>query len=470
MAASHPAGYLSELPYPDRFHRELSPTWLSYVGVQGGIPPRRLDGHFTYLDLGSGFAQSTIVNAGAFPRAEFHACDFNPVHIEAATRYAGELGVGNLALHEAVFEDLLERDLPQFDFIVLHGVYSWVRPEVCQTLRHIIARKLKPDGLVYVSYNCLPGWSAEAPLRTLMKELAAGEAGDVVHRMARAIDTMQRLANPSFRYFRDTAAAGAAVESFASAPANYVAHELLNDAWTLYYSTEVADDLELAGASYVASATLPDNHPMLVVDKQAADTIAKLPTVRQQQLAMDFAVNQRFRRDVFIGPGRAQLTAGEIARNLDDVVIGCLTEIDQIGPHAPIPRGKITFQDDFIRELRALMTRGAMTIGDTVARLSGAGRSSTEIRQNLVFLIAAGTLTPFAHAGGPARSPDARDISRVATRALAHIVRTGAPAVVPSERLGSGVLIGVQEAAQAQRWLAGEADGVPERVGRLLVS
>src|SRR5262249_17600207 len=154
-----------------------------------------------------------------------------------------------------------------------------------------------------------------------------------------------------------------------------VAHEFLNDSWTLYYSTDVADEMARAGATYVASATLPDNHPMLIIDKAAADAIASLPTARQQQLAMDFAVNQRFRRDVFIGGGRPALTGGEVAQHLDEVVIGCTTDVDQIGPQALIPRGKITFQDDFIRELRALMKVGAMTIGDIAARLDGAGRN-----------------------------------------------------------------------------------------------
>lgn len=466
------AGYLSDIPYPDRFHRELSPTWLSYVCVQGGVPPRRLDGHFTYLDLGCGFAQSTIVNAGAFPRAEFHACDFNPVHIEAATRHAAQLGIDNIQFHEVLFEDLLRRDLPPFDFIVLHGVYSWVSPEVCSTIQQIIARHLLPGGLVYVSYNCLPGWSAEGPLRTLMKELADGQTGDADLPVTRALEAMQRLSNPSFKYFRDNPAAVAAVESFAKDPINYVAHEFLNRAWTLYYSTELADDMARAGATYVASATLVDNHPMLVIDKAAAEALAQLPTARQRQLAMDFAVNQRFRRDVFMGGSRPVVTPGEAARHLEDVVIGCITEVDQIGPQAMIPRGKITFQDDFIRELRALMRRGAMSIGDIVARLGGAGRNPVEIQQNLIFLVATGTLMPFARAGGyDPGAPPPRAASRVVGNALSHIVATRTAAVVPSERLGNGVPISVEEAVQAMSWLAGResASPPPERLGRLLL-
>ncbi|CAM8768291.1 hypothetical protein NCM_01623 [Burkholderia pseudomallei] len=87
MQASDPSsGYLSDVTFPDRFHRELSPTWLNYASVLGGARPKELGRPFRYLDLGCGFAHSTVINAAAFPHAEFHACDFNPAHIEAAAR------------------------------------------------------------------------------------------------------------------------------------------------------------------------------------------------------------------------------------------------------------------------------------------------------------------------------------------------------------------------------------------------
>lgn len=465
-----PAGYLSDTTYPDRFHRELSPSWLSYVGVHAGAAPRSLDAPFTYLDLGSGFAHSTIVNAGAFPQAEFHACDFNPAHIEAAVRHAAQLGVTNVHFHEAFFEDLLERDLPDFDFIVLHGIYSWVSAEVCGTIQQIITRKLKPGGFVYLSYNCLPGWSAEAPLRKLMLELAAVGTGDTEQRAKLALGAIQHLSNPSFKYFRDNPATIAAVESFTKDPTNYLAHEFLNGSWTLYYSIDVADDMARAGAAYLGSATLADNHPMLLIDKRAADSIAKLPTARLQQLALDFAVNQRFRRDVFIKGGRAPLSPAQALRNLDAVIIGCVTDVEQLTTQAIIPRGKLTFQQDFITELRALMKRGSMSMGDAVAHLGGPGRNPLEIRQNLVFLVAAGMLMPFARAGLYEEGTALRRVaSRAVQNALSHIAETGTPAVVSCERLGNGVVVGPDEALQATAWLAGRgpATSPPARLARL---
>jgi hypothetical protein len=461
-------GYLTDTTFPDRFHRELSPSWLSYVGAHGGCAPRRLDRPFTYLDLGCGFAYSTIVNAGAFPEAEFHACDFNPAHIEGAARRVARLGVKNVSLHDGQFEDLLAADLPAFDFIVLHGIYSWVSPEVRGTIHRIISQKLNPDGLVYLSYNCLPGWAAEAPLRKLILELAESEEGEVERRASLSLSGVRRLSNTSFRYFRDNPAAVDAVESFSKDPINYLAHEFLNGTWQPYYCVDIADDMARAGVAYLGSATLADNHPMLVLDKQAAESIAALPTARLQRLATDFAVNRRFRRDVFIREMQPWNARSDSLAHLDDVIIGCVTEVEQISTTANIPRGNITFQDDFIRELREHMGRGPMSVGEVAARLSGPRRNPIEIRQNLFFLVAAGTLMPFARARGHTEAAPSREAAnQVVRNSLEQIVGSSSPAFVPCKLLGNGVLVGVDEALQATGWLAGKEIPPPARMLRL---
>jgi SAM-dependent methyltransferase len=480
MSAPSPAaGYLDDLPYPDRFHRELTPPWLACAAALGGAPPRKLGEPFVYLDLGCGLARTAIVVAAAFPHAEVHAVDFNPIHIGAARQRAAALGVTNVHLHEALFDERLTRSLPPCDFIVLHGVYSWVSPAVRATLRALIAGLLRPGGLAYVSYNCLPGWSAEAPLRALLRELARdgrdGRDGPEPPRAAadveRAIAAVRRLALPSLRYFRDTPAAAAAVAALARDPVSYVAHEYLNEAWALYYSTEVADQLAEAGAAYVGSATLPDNFLPLVIDRAAAEAIAELPTARQQQLALDFAVNQRFRRDVFVAGPRPAPDRDQLVRQLDQLVLGAASDLDQLTAQVAIPRGRLTLQERFIVELRALLGGGARPLGELVTLLGGPGRSAGELRQNLLFLLAAGSLAPFARPGGGGRSGEPpRTAVPVTARALAQLAAAGEAGVVPSARLGGGATVSAEEARIAADWLAGAAGRPPpDRISRLLL-
>ncbi len=468
----HPTGYVADTSYPDRFHRELSPAWLNYVAsVTGGAAPRRIDEPFSYLDLGSGLTRSTIVNAAAFPQAEFHACDFNPTHIQTAERYQARLGIANLRLHQARFEELLDQDLPRFDFIVLHGVYSWVDSAARAAIRRIIARRLKDGGIVYVSYNCLPGWSAEAPLRKLLVELARTEDGSHDQRAKNAAGVLRRFAGGGFKYAQENPSVNDAIKSIAEASGDYLAHEYLNDTWALYYSVDVADDMADAGLRYVGSASLPHNHPVLTLDKRAAEVIAGLPGPRLQQLVADYACNQRFRRDVFVSVGAPRPDPRSAADTLDRFVVGCADEPDQIAAEVAIPRGKISFNDDFIRALRSVMADGPASLGEIARHLGGQGRSVVEIKQNLIFLVASGALMPFAKTLPNARAPRlARIASETVERALELIIETDAAAVVPCACAGNGVPISVAEARAALDWRDGTGPagaGPPARLVRL---
>ena len=447
-------GYVADTVYPDRFFSELSPVWLNYVAAIGGGCPIRLDRRFTYLELGCACGTSLIANAAAFPQGEFHACEFNAAHVEQARRHAAALGADNIAFHEVPFQALLSRDLPPLDFIVLHGVYSWVSAPVRQAILQIVHRRLRPGGLVYLSYNCLPGWSAEAPLRKLLIEISAAETGDTRHRAERALRSLQRLSGQKLRYFTANPAAAAAVDAYAGSPSSYLVHEFLNEAWEPFYASDVADELDQAGARFLGSATLVDNYPDLVVSGQAAAAIAELRTERQRQLAVDFAVNRRFRRDVFVrgGAGRGGAADG---RHLGATVIGSL-DPEGIAAKTVVPRGAIAFRDEFVRDLQGLMRAGSMTMNDVVANLAGNGRSRAEVARNVAFLVAAGKLMPFARARtGPATPIDGRPTSKVVERALRRASEHPAQCVLPSEVLGNGMPVSVVEALAIDAWLRG---------------
>jgi SAM-dependent methyltransferase len=459
-------GYVTDTSYTDNVFRELSPAWLNYVAALNGAIPRNLDRSFTYLELGCGFGSSTIVNAGAFPQGEFHACDFNPAHIEGGERYGAALGISNIKFLEASFHQLLSLDLPPFDFIALHGVYSWVGAEARQAIRRVIYKTLKPGGLVYLSYNCLPGWSVEAPLRKLLLELAATADGGSTERAHEALQALKQLSGSKLRYFNANPSAVSAVESYAKRPRGYVAHEFLNETWEPFYSIDVADEVAEAEISYLGSATLVENHPTLVIDALAAEAVAKLEKGRQQQLAIDFAVNQRFRRDVFVR-GRPSLGPSATTRHLNAAAIGSLGNPERISTKARVPRGEITFQDDFIRDLQTLMSRGSMTIGEAVTALGGQGRDAKEIARNMVFLVAAGTLMPFAkgRTSNEAVRPH-RLANPMVERVIAYVIDHRARRAIPCEILGNGVRIGPIEALAITEWLRG-ADGVEALAARV---
>ncbi len=465
----HPTDdYLLDTTYPDRFHPELAPSWLNYVGVHGGAPLRDPEDAFTYLDLGCGFGHSLIVNAGAYPNAEFHACDFNPEHIAAARKHRDALSVENVHLHQARFEDLLNQDLPQFDYVVLQGVYTWVSAEVRATIVRILTQRLKPGGFVYVSYNCHPGWAAETPVRKLMKELATGESGTSEERAQAALGQLQNLADPALRYFRDAPSAVTTIEGLSNVPSNYLAHEYLNANWTVFYSVDVADELAEAGLTYVGSATLPDNHPPLILDQNAAQKVSEVKSERLRQLTRDFATNQRFRRDVFVRASKSTFSPERNLKSLDRLMIGCLGDLTGLTPQAVVPRGRLNFQPEFIDDLRTLLENGPVSVGHLISELGARSRRKMELRQNIFFLVAAGVLSPAAKGAVPQFASDSRSTTPAGLGALQRIAGAETPGYIPSEAFGTGVPVTPAEAQAALGWLASEPRAtLPERFQHL---
>jgi trans-aconitate methyltransferase len=454
-----PQGYVLDSTYPDTFFQELSPAWLSYVSAVSGAPAKPLESAFTYLELGAGLAHSTLANAGAFPRGEFHACDFNPEHIEAGRRHAHALDLRNIELHESSFEQLLEKKLPQFDFIVLHGVYSWVGAESRAAIRRIIQEKLASGGLVYVSYNCMPGWASELPVRRLLVELASASRGDSADKMRRAVELLTQMNTRGARYFESNPEAARAIESYGRVPPNYLAHEFFNETWQPFYSVDVMDEMAQAGATYLGSATLADNHPTLVVEESATEALKTLPSPRQQHLALDFAANRRFRRDVFIRSDTAR-SAADAARAINDVVIGSVTDPRHLGTRIKVPRGHITFQPDFIEALKGLLRLGSVTFGDAVATLSAKSRNTAEIARNLAFLVAGGALMPFARVYRYDQPAEVRKpANALVERTLRCIIQERAARAIPSELLGNGIVVKPPEALAIIELLSGSRPG-----------
>jgi len=459
------SGYVTDAGYAATFFRELSPVWLNYVAACNAVAPRDLSRPFTYLELGCGYGGSTVVNAGAFPQGEFHACDLNPEHIDGAREHARALRIGNVHFHATTFESLPLHELPTFDFIVLHGVYSWVNRAARAAALEIAKKRLKPDGLAYVSYNCWPGWAVEAPLRRLLVELAGNSTGGTADRVAQAVAELGKLQHQKLRYFASNPGVAAAIDAYRKGTGNYLAHEFFNETWEPFYSIDVAAEMSSAGLSYVGSATLTDNYPMLLVDDATARAIAALPDPRQQQLAMDFATDRRFRRDVFVrGDGRLGPT--EATRHCLAFALACSGNPADLAIKVRVPRGEITFQSSFIDELRALLRDGSIAIGEALARLSGAGRDSAEIARNLTFLVAAGSLVPCARVHRTSRVPAGQPANAVVAQALEHAARGTTLGAIPSEVLGNGVLVSPLEALGLTQWLAG-VDGIEPLERRL---
>ena len=111
------------------------------------------------LELGCARGGNIIPMALAHPQSRFVGIDLSSRQIAEAREVAAELKLANLELKEISITEVGE-DFGQFDYILCHGVYSWVPPAVQEAIMRICDRNLAPQGVAYISYNALPGWHA----------------------------------------------------------------------------------------------------------------------------------------------------------------------------------------------------------------------------------------------------------------------------------------------------------------------
>jgi hypothetical protein len=378
-APSWSQGYVTDVLYTENSYRELSPAWLNYVAALQGCRPRPLDRPFTYVELGCGQGRTVAQLAAAYPQASFIGVAFNPAHIDSAQHYAAELGLANVRFIECDFAGLVgdtnvrRRDLPEADFIALHGVYSWVGLAARQAIQRFIFERLKPGGLVYNSYNCLPGWASEAPLRRLLVELSQLQPGNRDARVAQGLARMNELAKIDLGYFARQPTARQALEQYGKRPVNYLAHEMLNADWSLFYSADVAEEMAATKLDFVGSATLPDNHLDLLFPPEGIAVIDSQPDTRLKQLFQDFLLNQGFRRDVFVR-GHAHLPAAEIQRHREDQVVAAGRSLAILEPKIKVPRGLATVDPGLLISLDEILSLGTARIGDLARQLVKGGR------------------------------------------------------------------------------------------------
>lgn len=412
ISAGWAQGYVTDTLYTDHIFREQSPAWINYVATLMGCVPRPLDGPFSYLELGCGMGHSITVFAAAFPKARFIGVDFNPGQIDHAQRRARRLGLDNLTFVEASFQDLasdaggqgLARGFESFDFVAFHGIYSWISVEARRAMQTIMFDRLKPGGLVYNSYNCMPGWAVEAPLQRLMKEFAAISGGGSSVRTRDAIARMKALAGVKSGYFASVPMAQSAFGLYERKQDNYLAHEFLNGDWNAFYAADVAEEMSAAKLDFVGSATLMENHGDLLLTDEALALVNQQPDERRRQLVQDFLINQKFRRDIFVR-GHARLGRNEIAANRARQCLVAPKSLAALSPSIKVKRGVVNIDPAKFKHLIDAVGEWAGTEGDMATAYAKASGGTVDFSRMAAILTAAGHLAPAAMAPARARQP-----------------------------------------------------------------
>ncbi|HEX3537188.1 MAG TPA: class I SAM-dependent methyltransferase [Stellaceae bacterium] len=383
------AGYVTDVPYTRGFKPMLAPAWLDLVAIIAGFAPPARERGFTYSDLGCGQGVTMAILAGTHPAGEFHGIDAMPGHIAHAEQLAGEADIRNAKFYETDFAAAGRLPLPRFDYIVAHGVYTWVDGPTRAALRRFIDARLKSGGLAYVSYNALPGWSGDLPFQHLVRELAAGHKGNSAVRFTAAADTIGRLAEAGAASLADSCIVNDLRDRPGDYRPGYVVHEFMHAGWRPAYVTEIRRDLAESGLVPAGSAILVENFDGWTLSRSGRALIASIADPDRRELARDFLIDQRFRCDVFTRDARRIAPEAQRQRLLD-IGLALAKPPAAIAYEAPAPSGRLLYDNKAARAVVAGLGDGAKSLSEIPVN----GIAQQDLIANALALAAAGDIRP----------------------------------------------------------------------------
>lgn len=293
------SGYVADIDYTYGYYQELNPLRARLAFLNNGLVSPEV---VVACELGFGQGLSINIHAAASV-TQWYGTDFNPAQAGFAQELAESSGA-SVSLYADSFADFCARvDLPDFDCISLHGIWSWISDENRQVIVEFIRKKLKVGGLLYISYNTLPGWASFAPMRHLMTqhaEIIGSEGIGIVNRIDGAMKFAEELLATNPTYLRANPLVSERLDLLKGQPHEYLAHEYFNRDWLPMHFASMTEWLESAKVSYACSAHYMDNIESINLTPEQTKFLNTIPDKMLRESTRDFMTNQVFRRDYWI--------------------------------------------------------------------------------------------------------------------------------------------------------------------------
>ncbi len=294
-----------DLPYETRARRKTHPDTLATIATLFGLDPPAVNAA-RVLEIGCGTGENLVAIAGALPDAACTGIDLSASQIAMARNLAAAAGIKNADFHVRDFGDLVRTEEP-FDYVIAHGVLSWIPLDRHRDLLDRCSHPLAPGGLLYLSYNALPGWHQRRIVRDHLLRAVDG-IRDADARVRTARDSLAQLADivgesessygKLVREERDNAL---------KLGDSYLAHDLLETYNTAFYFDDAVSmardhDLHFVGEA-AFEAMVPDTYPGAI-----ADALKTIPALYDREQALDFLINRTFRESIFCKSRQAAMT------------------------------------------------------------------------------------------------------------------------------------------------------------------
>lgn len=322
------------MPYVSVGVKQSAPYRLAAIAQIFGLAAKPLT-QARVLEIGCAEGGNLLPLALRFPKATFVGLDISPAQIESGQKYAKALSAGNLQLLCGSVTDL-DPALGQFDFIICHGIFSWVERAVQDAIFTALKSHLAPQGIGFVSYNVLPGWRMKQPFRDAAEAILP-QGLPLVEKARAATDLLSFLAAHSDA----TSSYGRALREvegrLTQTRTDYVAHEYLENTNSPCTLTVFLQRAGAAGLSYLGDSEINEMIP-IGSSPELQQEIARRSggdQVAMEQL-MDFIKGRQFRSTLLVHDHQAaQISRVLFAERLQGLHFCCRsnTSIRMEGGH-----------------------------------------------------------------------------------------------------------------------------------------
>ena len=383
---------MADIEYTYGYYVELNPQRVKLAFLNAGYVTPEFG---AACELGFGQGLSANMHAAASV-CSWHGTDFNPAQAGFAQELASVSGA-NTHLYDESFAEFAERDLPEFDYIGLHGIWSWISDENRAVIVEFIRKKLKVGGVVYISYNTLPGWGTFAPMRHLMTEHAKviGADGDgIVSRIDGALDFTEKLLATNPLFAKANPLIAERVNQIKGQNRHYLAHEYFNRDWHPMYFATMADWMESAKLTYVCSAHYLDNVDILNLTNEQQAMLREINEPTLKQTVRDFMVNQQFRKDYYV-KGARRLTPLEQIQGLKNQMLMMTAYRPDVTLKAKGDQGEANLNEAIYTPILDLMADLKIrTIGQIEREVTAPKITFAHLLQAILVLCGNGTFSP----------------------------------------------------------------------------
>ena len=288
-----------ELEYPSYPLPYCQPSRMGAMARLMGLEPPPVAGA-RVLELGCASGGNIIPLAARYPGARFLGVDLSRRHVEQGAKQIAQLGMGNIELRQgdlatATFEP------KAYDFIICHGVYSWVPESVQKGIFRILAESLSANGIAAISYNVLPGWHFKRITRDICLRYA-GDASSPEERAAKARLGFTQLVDGMPVDSPYTAFLQNEVQAFAGWPNSYICAEFLAERNVPFFVREFVEQANACGLDYLSDGDLSSSFV-------AGPAEARVRRLAEDdglglQECTDFFTGRHFRRSLLVRRGR----------------------------------------------------------------------------------------------------------------------------------------------------------------------